>query len=270
MNGDEEGGAEALVVADTGVEDTPAEPKLYTEEEIAERMGWSPKDKWRGRPEAWKPASEYIDNTRYETKNLRQSVKRTEQAVERLTQAQDAAITRAIERERERLTAEFEQAVDDGDKQAATKATRELNKLEKQETKAQSQLSSDAQDFVSRHSSWFGKDEEATAYAVSVTERLNAQGKSIPEQLEAAEAAVRKRFPEHFEEQKPAPKPAPGVNAPNSRSATGAPRAKGFADLPAEAKAQWQKFDTQFKRSGFKDGYPQSEYAAEYWANKAA
>ena len=43
--------------ADTKAEE---EPELSEVEKLALDMGWSPKDKWRGAPEPWRPAYEFI------------------------------------------------------------------------------------------------------------------------------------------------------------------------------------------------------------------
>jgi len=45
------------------VDDTEVEGAEPTLEDVAARMGWSPRDQWKGDPDKWKPASEFVSST---------------------------------------------------------------------------------------------------------------------------------------------------------------------------------------------------------------
>lgn len=239
-----------------------------TVEDIASRLGWSPKEKWRGNADEWRSAEEFLEHTVGETRSLRKTVKSLKDGMDRMTRAQEAVIERALDAQKKQLEAKFDQAVEDGDAKAARDAQKELDALEKKQGAGPS---SDVRDFVSRNSSWFEKHPRATKLAIEVTNELAADGKSEAEQLEEAEKEVKKRFPELFdEEQAPAKKAAPGVSQPGSRAVNARSRKNSFDDLPAEAKAAWANFDRDFKRRGFEKGYPKEEYAKEYFRDQAA
>lgn len=244
--------------------DERAQP--VTVEDIAMKLGWSPKEKWRGPEDGWRDAATFLEHTASEQKSLRRSVKDLRDTVSRMSSAQTAAMDRALEAQRAQLEAKWEQAVEDGDKQAAREAQRELKQIEKQQDSEEPVVA----DWVARNNAWFQKDDEATAYAIAQSNRLAAQGMSKADQLEEVERLTKKRFPELFGDDPAPKKAAPSVLSTNSRAANVRPRAKGFEDLPADAKAAWANFDRDFKRRGFADGYPKDDYAKEYWGNQAA
>lgn len=76
---------------------------------------------------------------------------------------------------------------------------------------------------------WFGQDEEMTATALGLHEKLKRNGIHIgsDEYYATIDRTIRKRFPENFEEEaeevKEAPKKAPTVVAPASRSTNAKP-----------------------------------------------
>lgn len=255
------------------VETQPAETEAaapVTVEDIAMKLGWSPKDKWRGPEDGWRDAATYLEHTASETKSLRRGVKDLRDQMQRLTSAQSAAMDRALAEQRGQLEAKWEQAVDEGDKQAAREVQREIQQIDRQREAVDGQEQVVA-DFIERNKEWFQKDDEATAYAIAQSQRLAGAGKSKADQLEEVDRLVRKRFPELFKDETPAPrKGAPGVLSASTRAASPTPREKGFSDLPQQAKDAWAQFDRDFKRRGFADGYPKDEYARDYWRDQAA
>lgn len=232
-------------------------------DELAKELGWRSPDEYQGN-EPFRSAEEYIKTAVKGTRSVRKDLKEVKQTLDRVVKASSIATEKAVKAERERLEAEYEARVEAGDAKGARAVNREIDKLDREAANPVNY----EQDFASRNP-WYGKDDEATAYAVSVSQREAQKGKPPEEQLEAAEAAVRKRFPELYDEPERktlTPRKAPAVNAPTSRASSLAPREKGFADLPEAAKRSWAQFDKDFKSRGFKDGYSQAEYAKDYWA----
>jgi len=238
-----------------------------TGRDIAAKMGWSDKKDWRGDPSGWRDWPEFLEHTASETKSLRRTVKRVEETMRRMTSAQEAAMDRALSAQRRQLEASFDQAVEDGDKAAAKEARDSLRDLEKQAVKTEATKDDDVEAFVARHS-WFQAHPRATDLAIAETVKLAKEGRPVPEQLEAAEAKVRKAFPELFDDEKPGKKPAPGVNEPGTRTSSLRPRARGFDDLPSDAKQHQAKLDADFKKRGFPGGYPKDEYAKDFWEDR--
>jgi hypothetical protein len=66
--------------------------------------------------------------------------------------------------------------------------------------------------------------------------RLLISSKRAQNQIEEAQAAVRRRFPELFADTPPPAKTPPAVHGTTSRAAAPSNRAKGFGDLPSSAR----------------------------------
>ena len=231
-------------------------------DDLAKELGWRSPDEYQGN-EPFRSAEEYIKTAVKGTRSVRKDLKDMKQTLERVVKTSAIATEKAVKAERERLEAEYEARVEAGDAKGARQIDREISKLDREAANPVNY----EQDFASRNP-WYGKDDEATAYAVSVSQRAAASGKTPEEQLEAAEAAVRKRFPELYDEPERktlTPRKAPAVNTPTTRTASLQPREKGFAELPEAAKRSWAQFDKDFRSRGFKDGYPKDEYAKDYW-----
>lgn len=246
-----------------------AEPQALTEvEELAVDMGWKPLADYTGPQDKWKPAKDYVKAERDVSRSLRDTVKGLKDTVERMATASTRQTERALKLQAEEINTRWEKAVEDGDHRAARAAEKDLRELE--ET-ASSEKSSAAATFA-RENPWYGTEPDATDYAASISERLARQGKSVAEQLEAAAAGVKKRFPELFEDAKPASttKAPPGVNAPQTR-APGSRQRTGFADMPPDARAAGDRYAALFaqKFGGKVEDY-RNEYATDYFANKAA
>lgn len=259
-------------VDDTVVDEVAAaEPaELTPVEQLAVKMKWKPKDQYTGPEGKWKPAEEYILAERDISQGLKDTVKGLKDTVDRLAATSTRQTERALKLQADEINARWEKAVEDGDKGAAAAAQREMASLEKAVV---TDLGNPEEEFA-RSNPWYGKDDDATAYAQAISQREANKGKSVAQQLEAASAGVRKRFPELFDDAEPAPKPGakppPGVNAPNSR-ASGGRRGTTFADLPAEAKAAANRFADLYKQRFNTDPeVSKAEYAKDYFANIGA
>lgn len=236
--------------------DVKASPQSI--EELAAELGHKPLDKFKGDPAKWKDALTFIRDGQDIGNHLRKKTDALSEKVERLVRTSAATTERMLREQEAELMAKFEQAVEDGDKVAAAKATRELATLDKQR-----EASNPEADFA-RDNPWYEKDDEATAYAIGISQRLAAQGKSVEDQLKAAAEGVRKRFPELFEEEKPARRQAPQVNVPGSRQAVPQKREKSAADLPRDVRAAGEEFVRMAESKGRK--YTIEDYAKTYFS----
>jgi hypothetical protein len=149
-----------------------------------------------------------------------------------------------------------------------TKATRKRSStLRRRSSKLDQPRPSDDPDvaeFAERNADWFKVDPEATALAMGVADNLAKQGKSAAEQVAAAEKAVKKRFPELFDEPPPRQqgKGPAAVHTADTRSAPRRPGPKGFAELPADAKQAALRMESKGRCS-------RDEYAKFYWQENA-
>lgn len=242
---------------DEGVEgDDPPAPASV--EDIASRMGWSPKENWRGDPDKWKPADEFLTATVDVNRSQKRELSEIKQQVEAMARTSAAMTERAIMRERERLAQERRQAFDEGDAEAFDRAGRELRALESSIPQTEPQLAPEAQAFVEKHA-WVKDDPAAGNWAFTRAGQLAEQGIPIAKQLEIVEREAKQYFPEHFKtESKPKGQPLsnPGARAPQKSDK------KGFSQLPAEVKKQAINYEKRGVCS-------RDDFAATYWEESA-
>jgi len=254
---DEDINAPDGVAEDVPVVDEQPAP-AFDPETFASELGWSPQDKWRGDPEAWKPADEFLRETVTINKTQRRETKALKDELARISRATESIVERTRREERDKVSSEFRDAVEMGDFARAEQATAKLNQIEA--SAPEKAPPPTVTDFIDRNKSWFNVNQAATALAQAVCSDGAAKGVAAEQQLEEAEREVRKRFPELFPQ---ARKGQAAVNEQQGRTARtgGNSRAKGFGDLPADAKAVALKFEKQ--------GVKREAFAAEYWKENA-
>lgn len=245
---------EGATVQDPPEGDSPQTPSEI--DVLAQEMGWSPKDQWRGDPNDWKDAKTFLKTTVDINRTISREVRELKDTTSRMAKTSAAIAEREIRREREEIEARFNSAVAEQDTDAAWRASEDLRKLPTAEGAATDPA---VADFKARNG-WFETDPAATAVAQAIAARLHAQGKTPAEQTRAAEDEVRRRFPELFDA--PARTPAkdpPNVNNPVSRTGRTTPKVKGFAELPRDAQAAAQDFLKRGRITSLAD------YAKDYW-----
>jgi hypothetical protein len=203
---------------------------------LASKMGWVPKDQFRGNPDDWKPPSEFILAGHDIQKNVSRELREVKQTLQTVSRTSASLAEQQIARERDRLRGEFQAAVDEGDAEGAERASRALHGLEQQKPAA----SGGADDWVQRNASWFRVHPLATARAAEICERLAAQGMPHEKQLEAVDQAMEREFPELVGKTPPvsptAPrKAAPALGSSANRMATRSNGKRTFHDMPAAA-----------------------------------
>lgn len=240
--------AEALELAPEEQNDTP-DPIA----ELASEMGWSPKDKWQGDPEKWKPAAEFIRTGHDIQKTLSRELKGVKQEVERFGRVAADITEERVRQRDEHWQNKLAEAVDAGDLDAARQASNEISKLSA--SKQPAAPPSEVADWIGKNE-WFNKDPLAQFRAKEISDRL--QHLPVSEQLAQVERAIRKEFPEHFPA---AAKQPPATQTGASRKAAPSNRARGFADMPAESQ---QMAKDMVRRN---PSVKLEDIAASYWAD---
>lgn len=230
------------------IETPQSEPEPVTLEGLASEMGWRPKDDWKGDPDKWKPAHDFMRATVDVNHKLSNRLKGVEDQLARVARTSATITEREVAKERDRLLKERDEAFDAGDRDAFVRAELELTKVVEV---APPTVPDETQSFIQRNANWFQKDKEATAWAINRTNELAATGLGHARQLAIVEREAKAMFPEFFEAEKPKPKPAP-LNTPGNRAAVSGK--KGFSSLPADA----QKAAIDFERTR---GIKREDYA---------
>lgn len=241
--------------------ETDEDPQPDPIADLAKSMGWRPKEQFKGDPNLWKPADEYIRAGGEIQRGQSRELKDLRSTMENIARTNAAIVQSTIAAEREKLVNRYNQAVEDGDGQQAWKISQDINNLNGQARQLATPTAPtpppEAQDWVSRNT-WFTQDPLARDLALNVAERYAQAGKTADEQLQAAEREVKRQYPHLFGASS---KPAAGVNAPTSRSASPRKMGSTFADLPGEAK----KIAEDMANRGV---IPDKEaYAKQYWQN---
>jgi hypothetical protein len=245
---------------DLPVEDLPVED-LPEDVDRARRMGWIPKESFKGDPAKWRPAKEFLARGEQELPILRERYKKVDTALEK-TQAELKAIknnmdefvkfTRAAaQRESEARIAELEAAKDDafdkGDKEAFIEADKALKEIEtkKPETPTPTDVPAMTEaEFKTwlTENSWYGKDSDMTDEADLIAEKIKRRtarenGTALvgAPLLEQVVSEIQKRFPEKFTNPNRQRPGAVGSAGGNRTDSPGGKRGKSFSDLPREA-----------------------------------
>lgn len=242
-------------VEDTPVDDTPEAPPSL--EDVASRMGWSPKDNWRGDPDKWKPAHEFVAATADINSKLSTKLSSMEQRLDVISRTSAAMTEQALAKQRQELLEAREEAFHTGDADAFNKADAQLAKLPQTVVTGPP---AEVQQWVEKNSNWFQKDRAATAWAQVRAWELAKNGLDAETQLTIVEREARQLFPEFFEHEKPKAKPVP-LSEPGKRG-VGA-KAKTYANLPPEAKAAADDFHARGRCT-------RDEYAKTYFEQMEA
>lgn len=223
---------------DTPIDEAPP-PSL---EDVAANMGWSPKDQWRGDPNKWKPAHEFVAATADINTKVTSKLKALEDQMSQMARTSAALMEQKLTEQRQQLLQERQEAFDIGDSAKFNEVDKKLQELP---TAAQQPaMPPETASFVERHASWWGKDQEATAWAINRGDQLAQSGIVSPaRQIAIVERELAQLFPEYAPQEKPKPK-AVALTQPGSRGSTS--RAKTFADLPKEA----QQAAISYERKG--------------------
>jgi hypothetical protein len=202
-------------------------------EALAVELGWAPRDQFRGDPELWKPADEFIRAGKDIQRNLSRDLKDLKSTVSNMSRTSATLLEQQLAERDAYWESRKREAVEAGDYAAVEHADQQRAQIKQQVPTTQAPTS-EGQQFIERNSKWYGKDQEATAYAVSRADHYARQGLSAARQLAAVEQDMRGVFPDLFP---PPAKQPPAVARPASRTASVSNRTKGFHDLPAEAQA---------------------------------
>lgn len=255
-----DGGADAI---DAPVDDTPPAdvvndepPAAPTVDDLAGEMGWTPKDQWRGDPDKWKPAHEFMRATVDVNRKVTNRLKGVEEQLSTMARTSAAITEQALAKQRQELIDARKEAIEMGDVPAVDALDEKIQSLPRIEPVRSAPP--EVEDFKSRNA-WFDQDKDATTWAINRAGELAQQGISEARQIQIVEREAKGLFPELFPEPVAKAKPAP-LNAPGNRGGKSA--AKGFSAMPADA----QKAALDYEKRGV---CSKEEYARTFFEQEA-
>lgn len=223
-------------------------------EKRAARMGWRPKEEFKGDPGRWIDAEAFVARTEQELpialgtiKNLERRLADTEETIKQFARYAKSTEERAYNRALKDLQKQQREAVEVGDTakfDAAQKEIDEVLQAKDRQITPPTQPPERNWDFEAwaGRNPWYGTDPDKTRIADEVSRAVVA---AYPELVgkrwifEKYDEALRLRFGDNPRRQEP-PAVAPAAGGGNSGGATGGKHS--YAALPAEAKAACDKF----------------------------
>lgn len=231
----------------------------------ARTMGWLPKDQFKGKPESWRPAEEYISkgeeilpmlrannkklseevaHLQTELQTTKQLLQTTTESIDELKKFNTDIAQNNAKAKKAQLLAAIKEAKTEGDTDREVQLTDQLSELNitlrESATKPvvktiptleQPTLSGDAKQWLADNQ-WFGSDKRRTGFAFGVAEELKAKGYKAGS-IEFYEE-IGKAVDEQFGDQRR--RAEPKVGSTNGGSAASDTEGKTFADLPADAR----------------------------------
>lgn len=155
---------------------------------VAKQLGWKTREESDLDPERFEDEEAFLSRTTAEVAALKEHNRNLHERLRRQGQVAAELADQAALRAREELAAEIRRKAEAGDTQGVTEATQRL---------IQATPDGRVEAWVTKNP-WFRTDPKAEMVARASAEEAKRMGASIEAQLEAAEAEVRKRFPEHF------------------------------------------------------------------------
>lgn len=223
-------------------------------ESKARRMGWVPKDEFRGDPAKWRPADAFVERGENEMPILKERLRHQDKqladlqaTVKQFADYHSKTEQRAYERAVKELKSRQIEAVSTGDTQAFMQIDQAIADLQKEAAAAPKIAVPDAnpeehpvfKTWVARNQ-WYATDTKMHAYADSIGAFLNQTQPNLvgDDFFSEVTKEVKAKFPDRFEN--------PRRAAPNAvEGASQAPRSggkKGYSDLPSEAKVACDRF----------------------------
>lgn len=221
-----------------------AQPSKF--EAAARSGGWVPKEQFKGDPEKWLEAEDFVlkaaEILPHVTKELREArgeIKGVQKTLADFAEHHSKTELRAYQRALKELETQIEQAASIGDVAGVKAATNELIELQKDATPAPKAAQGEPPEFTSwkEKNPWFGEDEALTAATVAIANKVEKEGYSGAAHIREVDKRLKEKFPQLFEN--PARKQAAPVEGGQSAPK---PRGKTYTDLPAEAKAACDDF----------------------------
>ena len=229
-----------------------------TEEAAAEaeagRKGWVSRDKYKGDPAKWKPASQYLEdgrrfekNTKRELEELRAKYAELEKHGKAFAQFHEESMARKDQELKDAIAdakRQARQALREGDDDLADQLEErvellqeERKGLKKPEEPKPAPVNLDEDpvitEWVEDGNEWFRDNPKLRAYSIEVGKQLLANGETLRNRkfLDKVSAIMAEEFPRQFQKKTVT---TPRADQVSSADASGSPTGYSIHDLPAE------------------------------------
>lgn len=247
-----EAGGEAAEVDTTGAEVAPVSSERDYDTEARE-TGWRPKEEWTGKPDNWKDAKTWVENTDLPTR-IRNEVRAEYEGrfanLEKMSKKAQTVIKQGYESQIADLKAGRSEAIKKADEKLVERYDDAIEKAkEAAKDEGESPIEADVNAAFKKRNPWYGDDDDLTAMAILESNAIVQayglkHGKAMPDDLmlEAVERKVKASadYKAKYEKKPSANGHADVDGGSESPGAASKPNSM-FAKLPPEAKAQCAK-----------------------------
>jgi hypothetical protein len=233
---------------DEPIESQESEQDAESPEEQARKMGWSDMDSYRGDPDLWKPAEEFLKDaeedfprTRDVNKWLIRQIDRQKKSMDSLVAHQERETKIREEEAYKRGIAEVEErmreATMDGDYDAVQDAVKQRDALQKGQSQQSDEVVLHA---WKANNTWFDTDPIMRSVAIVKETELFQQGVPLADRLKQVDNFVREQFSDKFgNTSRKTAKQAPiAINARGNNTTKAPPRFGTYEALKPEHRAE--------------------------------
>ena len=250
--------------------ESKASAEVQTE---AEQIGWIPPTRFKGDPERFIDADEYIERgktvlpivkeqnkrlhselevVRAESRRTAAALQKAQQAIEQMEERHTVATQKAVENARVQLKAQLAAASEAGDHEGVAELTDQLTLMNKAEVKAEKKAAETSPPFVpdpdlvewNADNPWYGKDKRKTALALGIAQELRESGDKSVGRAFYDKVGAEVTATLETKESPAASKVEGARNGSDNEPRSGSK--KGYAALPSDAKAACDADSRQF------------------------
>jgi len=237
-------------------------------------MGWVPQDQWKGNPDAWRPAEEFVqrgenilpivkDRLSKAENDLKMLLASQKQFEKRITEEANAKAQASYEKRVKELDKRELEAFNNADTEEYLAAKNERAQLQPPvlETVDEAPAQTTNPEFVEWESknAWYQDDAVLRRNADIIAEEVWAANPNMAakELYAKVEARVKEEFSHKFTNPK-----REEAAAVDSGSGTSTKQSNRFEDLPAAAKTQFSRLEARMKANGRE--YSKADFVAAY------
>ena len=233
-------------------------------EESARAKGWRPKEEYVGDGD-WVDAEEFLRRKPFFDKmsQQRQEIKRLQRTVESMATHYHKSVAAAVDKAVKNLKVERREAIELGDADRVDAIDAEIA-YQQQQMAAQpaNTVAPEIVDWVAENP-WFNNDSDMRSFAVAFNENyLKANPNDIATSLDKTLAAVKKAFPEKFEQ--PVRKPIAPASPVESGAVAHKPAKYDVNRLTSEQKAAYNAYVKQHKIMSHDEYFQGLEVIGDY------
>lgn len=235
-----------------------------TAEDSARAKGWRPKEEYVGDGD-WVDAEEFLRRKPFFDKmsQQRQEIKRLQRTVESMATHYHKSVAAAVDKAVKNLKVERREAIELGDADRVDAIDAEIA-YQQQQMAAQpaNTVAPEIVDWVAENP-WFNNDSDMRSFAVAFNENyLKANPNDIAASLDKTLSAVKKAFPEKFEQ--PVRKPIAPASPVESGAVAHKPAKYDVNRLTSEQKAAYNAYVKQHKIMSHDEYFQGLEVIGDY------